>query len=63
MLQANMQVVEEAKGNEDEVTDLRAKILNVLEANGVSNIRSSKMDIDDFLHVLSLFSEAGVQFN
>ena len=63
MLQSNMNVVEEAKGNEEEVTDLRARILNVLETNGVSQIRSSKMDIDDFLHVLSLFSEAGVQFN
>lgn len=63
MLQKNMNVVEEAKGNEEEVTDLRARILDVLERNGVSAVRSSKMDIDDFLHVLSLFSEAGVQFN
>ena len=39
------------------------KIREILEGNEIAQMRSSKMDIDDFLHVLSLFSEAGIQFN
>ena len=55
--------MEESKGNSEEVEDMRMKIRRILEENEVSALRSSKMDTDDFLHVLSLFAEAGIQFN
>jgi hypothetical protein len=63
MLKDNMNVVEEAKGSEEEISDVKDKIRGLLDGNSVGELRAQKMDTDDFLYVLSIFSEAGFQFN
>lgn len=40
----------------------RGKIMSVLESGGFSDKRPSKLGDEDFLHLLSLFNEAGIYF-
>ena len=40
----------------------KARVVDVLERNGLDGQRSGKMSQDDFLRLLSLFNAAGVHF-
>jgi 18S rRNA (adenine1779-N6/adenine1780-N6)-dimethyltransferase len=42
--------------------DLKAKVIEILEKNEFLEKRSSKLDIDDFLRLLSLFNQEGIHF-
>ncbi|KAL8523214.1 hypothetical protein ACS0TY_013254 [Phlomoides rotata] len=45
------------------ISSFRGKIVSVLESGGFSDKRPSKMSNDEFLHLLSLFNEAGIYFH
>ena len=47
---------------EDASEAFKARVVNVLETNGLDQQRSGKMSQDDFLRLLSLFNAAGVHF-
>lgn len=40
----------------DENIDIKARVTDVLEATGMAEARAAKMDIDDFLKCVTLFS-------
>jgi 18S rRNA (adenine1779-N6/adenine1780-N6)-dimethyltransferase len=42
--------------------DLKAKVIEILEQNDFLEKRSSKLDIDDFLRLLSCFNQEGIHF-
>ena len=47
---------------EDATEAFKARVVGVLESNGLDQQRSGKMSQDDFLRLLSLFNAAGVHF-
>ena len=47
---------------EDASEAFKARVVGVLESNGLDQLRSGKMSQDDFLRLLSLFNAAGVHF-
>ena len=47
---------------EDASEAFKARVIGVLESNGLDQQRSGKMSQDDFLRLLSLFNAAGVHF-
>jgi 18S rRNA (adenine1779-N6/adenine1780-N6)-dimethyltransferase len=47
---------------EDATEAFKARVIGVLESNGLDQQRSGKMSQDDFLRLLSLFNAAGVHF-
>jgi 18S rRNA (adenine1779-N6/adenine1780-N6)-dimethyltransferase len=51
-----------AKQKLPEGFDLKAKVIEILEKNEFLEKRSSKLDIDDFLRLLSLFNQEGIHF-
>ena len=46
----------------DDAEAFKARVVGVLESNGLDQQRSGKMSQDDFLRLLSLFNAAGVHF-
>ncbi|PJF17472.1 rRNA adenine N(6)-methyltransferase [Paramicrosporidium saccamoebae] len=42
--------------------DVKGKVLEILQATGLSDSRASKMDLDDYLRLLVAFNEAGFHF-
>jgi 18S rRNA (adenine1779-N6/adenine1780-N6)-dimethyltransferase len=51
--------------NPDKITDdrpVQAIVEEILEKEGWKGQRASKMDLDDFLLLLSEFNEAGIHF-
>lgn len=41
---------------------MKTKVMDILTGIGFAEKRSNKLDIDDFLKLLSAFNEAGVHF-
>jgi 18S rRNA (adenine1779-N6/adenine1780-N6)-dimethyltransferase len=42
--------------------DCRGKVMAILEASGVAEMRAAKMDLDDFMRLLLAFNEVGLHF-
>lgn len=55
-------VEEPASGKHKHTSELRSRVLSVLEERGLSKLRSAKLSQDDFLLLLSLFNKAGFHF-
>ncbi|KAJ8764467.1 hypothetical protein K2173_006207 [Erythroxylum novogranatense] len=52
-----------SSGFNSELKLFKEKILQILEANGYSDKRPSKLSNDEFLNLLSLFNEEGIHFH
>ena len=50
------------EAEEDGAEAFKARVVGVLESNGLDQQRSGKMSQDDFLRLLALFNAAGVHF-
>lgn len=56
-----------SEGNDDTIRDpelvaFKEKVLHLLIAHDYETKRSSKLSIDDFLHILAIMNEAGIHF-
>jgi 18S rRNA (adenine1779-N6/adenine1780-N6)-dimethyltransferase len=52
----------DAEAADDSAEAFKARVVGVLERNGLDQQRSGKMSQDDFLRLLALFNAAGVHF-
>jgi len=64
LLQANFTTAAalENKPIPDDLPPMKQRVMNLLEQHGFSDKRSRKLDLDDFLRLLSVFNEEGIHF-
>jgi len=63
LLEQNYKTFCSLNGTEpEEELDMKAKVLGVLETHGFTALRSSKLDIDDFLRLLEAFNKSNIHF-
>lgn len=57
-----MELDDNEEGGQDELKQFKDKVLKILEDNKLDEKRSSKMEIVDFLSLLSIFNAEGIHF-
>lgn len=64
MLERNYKTVAALNGQDVDMNfDCKARVLGVLESLGIAEQRAAKMDVSDFLKLLSTFIDAGFRFS
>eukprot|EP01101_Sappina_pedata_P011981 TRINITY_DN8140_c0_g1_i1.p1 TRINITY_DN8140_c0_g1~~TRINITY_DN8140_c0_g1_i1.p1 ORF type:complete len:322 (+),score=148.14 TRINITY_DN8140_c0_g1_i1:32-967(+) len=63
LLEENYKTLNAIKGKEESMEDsVREKVMKILETTDFAEKRSNKMDLDDFLKLLTAFNEEGLHF-
>lgn len=54
--------MDQGEEGDDKTIEFKKKVIEILEESKLITKRSSKMDITDFLQLLSVFNKGGVHF-